>query len=75
MSSTILVQVQDALWAGAAPGAAELFNDKLCLDKLRGARFDLLLRDAIYWPAQLLQQLLDLPAVELNPLSCAAHLL
>lgn len=47
-------------------------SDQDTLDKLKALQFDVMLRDALCWPADLLSEVLGLPSVDLIP---SPHLL
>lgn len=42
-------------------------SDQQTLDKLKAMQFDLMLRDALCWPAHLLGEVLGLPSVDFVP--------
>ncbi|KAL0039373.1 hypothetical protein WJX79_005388 [Trebouxia sp. C0005] len=45
-------------------GAHHLYSDKATLQKLLDADYDVLLRDALYWPAALLDDVLGIPSID-----------
>ncbi|DBA85796.1 TPA: UDP-glucuronosyltransferase 2A1 [Trebouxia sp. C0004] len=45
-------------------GAHHLYSDKATLQKLFDADYDVLLRDAMYWPAALLDDVLGIPSID-----------
>lgn len=47
--------------------AQHLHGDTATLQQLRETRFDAYLKDAWYWPADLLQDLLDVPSIDVLP--------
>lgn len=55
-----LKQLQNELVAGAH----HLHSDNAFLERLRAANYDVLLRDAMYWPASIFDDLLGIPSVE-----------
>lgn len=44
--------------------AQHLMSDNATVAALKAEKFDLILRDATYWPTKLLSQMLHVPAVE-----------
>ncbi|KAL0053413.1 hypothetical protein WJX82_005386 [Trebouxia sp. C0006] len=45
-------------------GALHLYSDKATLQKLLDAEYDVLLRDTMYWPAALLDDVLGIPSID-----------
>ncbi|KAL0043684.1 hypothetical protein WJX82_007403 [Trebouxia sp. C0006] len=56
------------LFRTQALAADYLYADKQALERMSNAGYDLILRDAVMWPAALLEDLLQLPSVEVLPL-------
>lgn len=50
--------------------AESLLTDNSTIKLLRAAKFDLVLRDIVSWPSQLLSQILDIPEVDVLTLGC-----
>ncbi len=50
---------------GHAEIADYLYADKTTIQQLRNASFNLIIRDSIFWPANLMQDLLEIPSVEI----------
>ncbi|KAL0054056.1 hypothetical protein WJX82_003110 [Trebouxia sp. C0006] len=54
------------LFKSQALAAGHLFADKQALGRMSDTGYDLILRDAVMWPAALLEDLLGVPSVELG---------